>query len=230
MLLNSPKSSFRKLLNQRGFTLINVGGLGLGVTCFLLIALFVTDELSYDRYHENADRIYRIAVHVVMDGNESDMASAAAPVAQGLVDEIPEVEAATRLVRSGAPVLRYGDKAFSEERLYWADSTVFDVFTIPFIQGDPGTALSEPWTLLLTRSMVEKYFPDEDPVGKILEMDGRQDYVVTGVVEDFHYESLHETIKPFAFQYLGESGQGRYLSVRLATRDIVSTLPQLEQA
>lgn len=175
---------------------MNVGGLALGLTCFILIGLFVQHELSYDKHHEKADQIYKMGVHIFLDGTESNFAVVAAPVAQGLMDEFPEVEASTRLSKGGIPVLRYDDKAFSEESFYWADSTVFDVFTMPFIVGDAKTALTQPFTVVFTESMAKKYFGNEDPLGKVVSMDGRTDYTVTGVIEDApeashaHYDFL----------------------------------------
>jgi putative ABC transport system permease protein len=137
-----------------------------------------------------------MGVHIFLDGTESNFAVVSAPLAQGLRDECPEVEASTRFSKGGIPVLRYEDKAFSEERFYWADSTVFDVFTMPFIAGDAKTALIQPYTVVFTQSMATKYFGDDDPLGKVVSMDGRQDYTVTGVIEDApeashaHYDFL----------------------------------------
>lgn len=196
MLFNYLKTSLRNLIKRRGFSFINVGGLALGIASFILIGLYVQNEVSYDRFHERADRIYRLGLHLVLDNNETNAATVSAPVMRGLVDEIPEIEASTRLNRLGVPVLRVGDKAFSEEEFFWADSSVFDVFTIPFIRGNPKTALREPQTMLLTRSTAEKYFGDEDPVGKTIQLNGEDDFTVTGVVEDvpqashLHYDFL----------------------------------------
>jgi len=167
-----------------GFTLLNIGGLVLGLTCFILIGLYVQDELSYDRHHEKADQIHRMGLHIFLDGTESNFATVAAPVAAGLLENYPEVTGVTRLNQGGYPVLRYGDKAFSEERFFWAVSTVFDVFTMPFIAGNPDGALVEPYSVVFTESMATKYFGAEDPVGKTVSMDNRQDYTVTGVIED----------------------------------------------
>ncbi len=196
MLKNILKSSLRALRTRKGFAFINVGGLALGIACFLLIGLYVQDELSYDRHHEKADQIHRMGLHIFLDGTESNFATVAAPVAQGLVDNFPEVSASTRLSKGGFPVLRYEDKAFSEEQFYWADSTVFDVFTMPFLAGNPKTALIEPYTIVFTESMARKYFGTDDALGKVVRMDGRQDYTVTGVIEDApmashaHYDFL----------------------------------------
>jgi len=184
MFKNYLKASLRSLSTRKGFSFINVGGLALGIACFIFIGLYVREELSYDQYNENVDQIHRLGLHLFLDGTESNFATVAAPVAQGLVDNFPEVSAATRMAQSGIPVLRYENKAFSEERFYWADSNVFSVFTIPFIQGDPSLALTQPNTIVFSESMAMKYFGSVDAVGKTVQMDGRFDYTVTGVVED----------------------------------------------
>ncbi len=153
MLKQILRTSIRNLSARRGFALLNVGGLVLGLTCFILIGLYVQDEISYDRHHEKSDQIHRMGLHIFLDGTESNFATVAAPVAAGLVENFPEVSASTRLSRGGFPVLRYDDKAFSEERFFWADSTVFDVFTMPFLAGNPKTALVEPYSVVFTESM-----------------------------------------------------------------------------
>lgn len=184
MFNNFLKTSLRSFTRQKGFSFINIGGLAIGIACFTLISLYVREELSYDRYHENADQIHRLGLHIFLDGTESNFATVAAPVAQGLKDNFPEVRAAARLSRGGFPVLRYQDKAFSEEQFYWADSTVFDVFTFSFIAGDPQTALTRPYTVVFTESMAMKYFGTTEALGKMVNMDNRNDYTVTGVIED----------------------------------------------
>jgi putative ABC transport system permease protein len=196
MVRNYIKTAVRNLLKYRGFSLINIVGLGFGVACCLLILLFVQDELSYDQYHEKADRIYRVGFDAILNNNASKGVVSCAPIARALVEEFPEVEASTRARNYGYPVFRYGEKVFSEERVFWVDSTFFDVFTVPFLKGDPKTALTKPASIVLTQSMANKYFGDEDPMGKSLNADNRRDYLVTGVVEDvprnshFHYDFL----------------------------------------
>jgi len=196
MLKNYMKIALRNFFKHKGFSFINVFGLAVGIACCLLILLFVVDELSYDKYHEKADRIYRAGLYGFIGGNEFNGVVTASPMAQTLVEEYPEVEAATRARNFGFPVFRYADKVFSEERVFWVDPGFFDVFTVPFIQGDQTTALNEPLSIVLTHSMASKYFGNEDPMGKTINADQRRDYLVTGVVEDapknthFHYDFL----------------------------------------
>ncbi|MFC2163549.1 ABC transporter permease, partial [Acidobacteriota bacterium] len=160
-----------------------------GIVCFVLIGLFIQDELSFDRYHEKASRIYRAGVRAVWADNEFHGAVSPAPFSKALVTEFPDVEASTRLRRFGFPVIRYKDKVFSEERLYWADDTFFDVFTVLFLQGDPKTALEKPNCVVITESMAMKYFGHEDPLGKSLNANNRMDFQVTGVIKDVPHNS-----------------------------------------
>jgi len=196
MLKNYLKITIRNFLKHKGYSFINVFGLAVGFACCLLIVLFVADELSYDRYHEKADRIFRAGLFGFIGGNEFNGLVTASPMARTLLNEYPEVEASTRLRNFGFPVFRYKDKVFSEERVFWVDPGFFDVFTVHFIQGDPETALEKPTTIVLTRSMARKYFGDEDPMGKTINADQRRDYLVTGIIEDapknthFHYDFL----------------------------------------
>jgi len=196
MFKNYLKIALRNFLKHKGFSFINIFGLAIGVACCLLIVLFVLDEISYDQHHEKADHIYRVGIRGFVNNTLFHGVVTPAPMAQTLVNEFPEVTAATRLRNFGFPVFRYGDKVFSEEKVFWVDQAFFDIFTVPFIKGDPKTALAQPNTIVLTRSMALKYFGDEDPVGKSLNADKRRDYLVTGVVEDvphnshFHYDFL----------------------------------------
>ena len=196
MFHNYIRTALRKMKKQKGYSFINITGLAIGVACCILIMLFVADEVSYDRYHAKAHRIYRIGFDGVLNDNVDHHVRSCAPLAQIMVNEFPEVEAVTRFRNYGAPVFRYKEMVFSEERVFAADPTFFDVFTVPFIQGDPKTALNLPNGLVLTRSMANKYFGHADPMGKIIIADNRTDYVVTGVVEDvprnshFHFDFL----------------------------------------
>ncbi|MGA7837530.1 MAG: ABC transporter permease [Ignavibacteriaceae bacterium] len=196
MIKNYIRIAIRNLFKHRGFSLINIIGLTVGLTCCFLILLFVRDELSYDRYNTKADNIYRVNLHGRISDSDFNMAVSCAPIGPTLNHEIPEVKNFTRLYKAGIPVIRYKDKVFSEDRFLWADSTFFDIFTLPFIKGNPQTALVKPQSVVLTESMAKKYFGNDDPIGKLLNMDNRIDYIVTGVIKDvpknshFHFDFL----------------------------------------
>ena len=196
MFKNYLKVALRNIIRYKGYSFINIAGMAIGIACCILIFLYVQDELSYDRYHEKSQRTYRVTTRGVVGGNEFDMAISSAPLGATMVREFPEVMETARFRNFGFPVLRYKDKVFSEERFFWTDSTFFDLFTVVFLQGDAKTALTQPNTVVLTRSMANKYFGDENPIGKTLNADNRRDYEITGVVEDvprnshFHYDFL----------------------------------------
>lgn len=190
MLWSYVKIAIRNVVRQKLYSSINILGLAVGVAACITILLYVQDELSYDRYHKKADRIYRVALSAVIGGNEFNAALSAAPVAATLLEEFPEVEAITRISYIGGyPVIRYEDRVYSEELYTAADSTVFDVFDIPFIIGDPKTALTEPNSLVMTESTARRYFGDENPMGKMMTSDKVNERMVTGVIEDFPHNS-----------------------------------------
>ena len=193
MFKNYLKIALRNLLKYKSFSIINVLGLAVGIASCVLILLFVQDELSYDKFYNKSDRIYRVHTEGKIGNNLNRMAVSPAPLASTMLREFPEVEAVTRIRSYGFPVFRYEDKAFSEERVYWADSTFFEVFDVKFIEGDPNTALATNDAIVLTRSMREKYFGDELALGKIINSDRRNDYRVTAVIEDLP-SNTHFTI------------------------------------
>ncbi|UCH62912.1 MAG: ABC transporter permease [Fidelibacterota bacterium] len=190
MFWSYVKITVRNVIRQKLYSAINILGLAIGVAACITIILYVQEELSYDRYHEKADRIYRVALSARIGGNDFNVALSAAPIAGTLLEEFPEVETTTRIgYLGGYPVIRYGDKVFSEERYTTADSTIFDVFDIPFIIGDPKTALTQPNSLVLTESTARRYFGDENPIGKLMTSDKVNERMVTGVIKDFPHNS-----------------------------------------
>jgi len=186
----------RVTLRNKTFSILNILGLAIGMAGFILIMLWVSDELSYDKYNENASRILRIQTLFSLDGNENSIVVNPAPMAATLKSDFPEVENTVRFRNYGGSIIRYGDNSYSEKRIIFADSTVFDVFTIPFISGNPTTALRAPGTITLSESMANKYFGTADPVGKMLTLDDTADYQITGVFRDipsashFHFDFI----------------------------------------
>ena len=189
MLKNYIKIAQRTFTRQKVYSLLNVSGLSIGLACFILILLYVRDELSYDRFHPNAERVYRVIEHFESDGIGEHSASLPFPTGPTLVNDFPrQVEHAVRLFNFQSPTLalanKEADKAFNESRVFFADSTFFDVFDFKLETGNKATALDEPNSILITRSMARKYFDGEDPIGKFLEFQGVQNLLVTGVLED----------------------------------------------
>jgi putative ABC transport system permease protein len=183
MFRNYFKVALRNISRHKGYSLINVVGLAIGMTCCILILLWVQDELSYDRYHENSDRIYRVCLDANI-GTHLRAPVIMAPAAPAMISEFPEVANAARVVRPGRVSVKYEDRLFQEEDVGYADNSVFDIFTFPFISGDPQTALTTPYSVVITEEMAQKYFGDQEPVGKILRLDDEADFTVTGVVKN----------------------------------------------
>ncbi len=184
MLKNYLQVALRSLKNSKSYSVINVVGLSVGIACCIAIMLFVQDELSYDRYNRNADRIYRPTFYATFNGHDVKSAMSPAPMGPAVHHDLPEVVAYARMHYEGSAVIRDHDKTFVEQKLIWADSTLFDVFTLPFKAGNPETALNRPNTVVVTASTARKYFGDENPLGKTLNVDNQTDYMITGIIED----------------------------------------------
>ena len=199
MLKNYLKIAWRNITKNKIFSFINIAGLAIGLSCFTLIALYVVDELSYDRYNEKADRIYRINSDILFGGTEQKLAVSADPMGATLKRDYPAVEQYARFYTSDGPKRIKKDNVFiTEFNVANADSTVFDVFTLPAIAGDTKTALNEPNTVVVTESAAKKYFGTTDAVGKTLETSDNNStlYKVTAVIKDiphnshFHFDML----------------------------------------
>jgi putative ABC transport system permease protein len=176
----SIRNLFRK---NRLFTVINISGLAIGLACVILIALFIHDEYSFDSYHEKADRIHRIVLDFSEEGNTVHWARTSAPIGQYLKGAYPEVEQVVRLRKNpGTDLLSHDDIKFYEERIFFADSTLFDVFDIELAHGDASSALNDPNSVIITRDIAEKYFKGNDPIGKSLRLNNTVDLKITGVM------------------------------------------------
>ncbi len=189
MLKNYFLLALRILARQKGYSVINIIGLSVGISCFLIALLFVLDEFSYDRFHQGADRIFRVRVDARVGDKEYHTARSSGPIAQALVATLPGVEAAARIRVVGDRTIRYEDKAFNEYRFYMADSTIFKVFTFQAVEGDLGGFLHQPGTVVITEEVARKYFGNSPALGKTLTVDGAFPVTVCGVVKAFPPES-----------------------------------------
>ena len=191
MFKNHIKIGWRNILRYKGYATINIMGLALGLACCMVLYRFVKDELSYDRFHENVDRIYRVAFSTD-DNKLPTNANGSFGPGPAMVAEFPEVEDYVRFKMAGRgakTLVTHEDKRFYESRFFFADSSIFNVFSFPLIKGNPKTALSEPNTIVLSETASKKYFGDGDPIGKILKADPYNDgdvmqFMVTGVHKD----------------------------------------------
>ena len=192
MFKNYFKIAWRNLVKNKTFSFINIIGLASGLACFILIALYVADELSYDRFNEKADRIYRINSDIVFGGNKLHLAVASDPMGATLKKDYPQVEEYVRFFSSsGSKLVKKGNEYIRENNVAHADSTLFYVFTLPVIAGDVKTALNEPNTVVISESVANKYFSTTDAVGKNIETNdnGSTLYKVTAVMKDIPHNS-----------------------------------------
>ena len=195
MFKNYFKVAWRNLLRNRAFSAINIIGLSIGLASCMLISLYVLDELSFDRYNEKADQIVRVIFKGTMQGGKINEAHVMPPTAQALKADYPEVLDATRIRQAGTQKVMIGDTLFTGDNMAFADANLFEIFTIPFIKGNPKNALSEPNTLVITNELAKKYFGNQEPLGKTIKFKGSDlNYTVTGVIEKipanshFHFD------------------------------------------
>lgn len=198
MFKNYIKIAWRNLLKNKGFSLINITGLALGIGCFIVISMYVVDELSYDDFHENAENIYRINSDIRFGGVEQRTAYSSDPMAPTLKNDFPEVLEYVRLYSSeGSRLVKNNNEFISEDRITYADSTLFNVFSFPIILGDSDTALDEPNSVVINQSTAKKYFGSaENAIGKSIEIKDNPitNYKVTAIIEDipknshFHFD------------------------------------------
>src|SRR5680860_675523 len=181
MLKNNIKIAWRNIIKNSGIFSLNIAGLAIGIASCLIIMLFVVDELSYDRFNEKSDEIFRVVFKAQIEGEDVREAVVMPPVAETLKREFPEVEEATRLRRMGEPNVIYNNTTFKNSKYAWVDPNFFEVFTMPLIKGETSTPLNEPFTVVLTKKEAERYFGSmEAALGKTLQLGGEeQPYKVT---------------------------------------------------
>jgi putative ABC transport system permease protein len=185
MFASYLKVALRNLRKHKAYTLINVAGLTVGMACFILLSLWIYEETHYDSFHEKSGRLFRLILHKADDASDPGFPSAPYVLPRILKDEYPEIEETVRVRDRAYPsAVRSGDKAFYEDRFYMADPSFFGMFSYRFVEGEPGTALSGPRSVVLTRSAAARYFGTGEPMGRTLRWNETEDLVVTGVIED----------------------------------------------
>ena len=184
MLKNYFKIAWRSLARHRLYSIVNIGGLTIGIACCILIGLYLSNELSYDRFHKNADRLVRVTTEYTVNGAKTRVGGTGSMVGPRLAAALPPIESYVRIQSFQPYVVRYGEKTFVESRFLFADSTFFSLFTFPLIEGDAHSALNAPGKIVISRSMEKKYFGDGQALGKLLRVGGTRDYVVSGVALD----------------------------------------------
>jgi predicted permease len=219
MLKNYIRIAFRSLWKQKGYSFINIAGLAIGMACALFILLWVQDELSYDRFHNGVETLFRVEQD--QEGGQGVFHVNVTPYPMGpvLKAEIPEVRDAARVASPGALLVRYGDKAFFENRVRAVDPEFLKMFTFPMINGDPASALSRPGTIILTEAMARKYFGEADPLGKTVTVNNTHAFTVAGVLKKIPSNSslAFDMLVPFDFvrtlgQYIDSMGSNNILT------------------
>lgn len=192
MLKNAIKIAIRNLRRHAGYSLINISGLTIGISCCLLITLYIKDELSFDHYNKNLDRTYRI-LHAFTPVRPLQPADyqvwGSSPVGELIKLEFPEVDKVAQFSSKGGYLFQNGDIRIQENEVFFADSTVFDIFSWNMIEGEPAKALVAPYTMVLTESAAQRYFGDQSALGKSLLVDNGSTYQITGMIEDIPQNS-----------------------------------------
>lgn len=206
MIKNYLKMGLRRFNRHRGYTFINMFGLTVGIGCCLVIFLFVSDEMSYDKYHNDLDRIYRVAVRIHSPTTAGEgSAQVCAPVARVLRENFPQVEAVAQTFTVRGGLTERGEKKFYEETRIFADTELFEILTIPFLQGDARTSLDRPNTIVISERMAQKYFGQQDALGQTISINSR-DYEITGIIAT----APHNTHFKYDYFISMKTLEGRY--------------------
>ena len=212
MIKNYFKVAIRNLWKSKGFSSINIFGLAIGIAVCLLIILFVFDELSYDKFNKKADRIYRVDGDIKFGGTHFILAVAPDPMGPTLKKDYPQVEQYVRFRDRGGFRIKKGNENLQENKVIHADSTLFDVFTLPIIAGDPKTALVDPKTIVITEKIAKKYFNSTDVVGKIFVINDTSNYKITGVIKNIPAQSHFNFDFFVSMSTIDESRKNNWLS------------------
>ncbi len=247
MIRNYFTIAWRNLLRNKAFSAINIFGLAIGISCFMLIAVFVNNELSYDRYVTNAEKIYRVNLAVTGNGNIAMYPNADYAVGDGMKNTYPEIKDFTR-VSQAVDFVKYGDNQFKETRMAFAEANFMKMFSIPLIEGNIDKALVEPNSIVISEAMANKYFGNEDPIGKSLAIGTQQTaYKVTGLFEKvpdnthFHFDAFlsmstwHITnptwsnLGPYTYIELHQNADAKKLEAKFPQLVMKNVVPEIQK-
>ncbi|MCP4724675.1 MAG: FtsX-like permease family protein, partial [bacterium] len=241
MFKNYLKIAFRNIKRHKAYSFINISGLAVGIVCCVFIILWIQNQLSYDRFNENLDYLYRVYIEYP-SGNSSVLSSHSSPVVSGwLKEDFPEIKNAARFaldINTKQILVKHDSKQFYEEEFGFGDAELFELFTFPFITGDPKTALSDPNSIVISEEFANKYFGDEDPIGKIIEVESQYEFIVTGVFRNipenshFHFDSLvpFENIVTFMPEYgnfINNQGMHKFRNYVMVDKNV--SIPELKE-
>ncbi len=210
MIANYLKTAIRNLLRHKGYSFINLTGLAVGIACCILIMAYIIDEVSFDKFNANQENVYRLATIGKIGGRTVTIATVPIFYGPGLTDEYPEVLDYTRFRNFGKRVFTYGDRKFYEDEIFYVDNSVFNIFSFELLRGDPATALQLTNTIVINQEMAEKYFGEDDPVNKIIQIDSDQEFTVTGIIADPPSNSHIQFRALASFETLNPADRSRY--------------------
>lgn len=222
MVKNYLKIALRFMMRQKGFSVINISGLTIGITCTLLIVLYIQDELSYDRFHPDAERIFRVGFNGTLEGKKFSSAQTGTPVSKALQKEIAGIESVIRLASWATFPVRYQDKAFTEDKMLLADSNFFRFFNFKLVVGHPDTVLNDQGKLVITESAARRYFGytgkgDRGPIGKSLMLAQGYPVKVSGIAEDPPANSHFHFTMVLSLNSWDEANTGNWITGRVVT-------------
>jgi hypothetical protein len=202
MWIHHLKVTIRSIIQHKGYAFLNISGLAAGMACCILIGLWVLDELNYDRFHENAPLICRVESDQDFNGRTLHIYWTPHPLGPALKAEIPEIADSTRAQNLRAQLIRYKDKSFEEYAVLSVDPSFLKMFSFPMIQGNPKNALSGTSSLVMTERLATKFFGDENPIGKVVNVAQSADFTVTGVLKDMPTNSSLQFDVLIPYKYL----------------------------
>ncbi|MCP4726578.1 MAG: FtsX-like permease family protein [bacterium] len=208
MYKNYLKIAIRNIIRQKGYSFINIFGLTLGMASCILIMLWVFDELSYDKFHENSENLYRVELDTGSEGTIFHIYVTPYPLAPVLKTDFPEIIDASRFIELSRIIVKHEETGFYESGVVGVDPSFFSMFSFPFVKGDSETALSDPYSIVMTESMAEKYFEGEEPVGKIINLENAHDLTVTGIIRDVPENSSVKFDILIPYEFLKRTGRG----------------------
>ena len=183
MFKNYLKIALRVIKRHKGYSFINITGLATGIACCLLILIWIRHELSYDRFHEKGEQIFKVTIESHRsDGRIEPFSDTQFPLAPALKERYSDIKNSTRIFKAKA-LIRHGSQAFNEDGFCFTDPSLIEMFTFPLVSGNPETALSEANSIVITEDMAQKYFGNKDPIGKIMSVNVKRDFIVTGVMK-----------------------------------------------
>ncbi|MFO7446622.1 MAG: ABC transporter permease [Ignavibacteriaceae bacterium] len=229
MLKNFFKITIRNLLRNKVYSFINIFGLSIGIACFILISLFVKDELTYDTFNKNADRVFRLNSYYKIGENRFNLANSPVPLGPVLKEEYPEIKNIVRIQYGYNSYVKKGDEYIQEENFLYADSTLFDIFSIEFVTGNPKTALTKPNSIVITTRAAEKFFSGKNPMGERVILSNKTEFLVTGVVNPLPKNSHFEFDFAASFNSLPENGETNWFGTFVHTYVLTDKVVSAEQ-